>query len=268
MSACRKLKIAFDRPASWKNRKNKYDTAIQLFESNKSRYSHPLHFAAENDYGNLIRHILGFGCDINILDKNGHTPLQVAINSVSPNSVKVLIEWGCSIDNIVIKALCIEKFIERDHIVAMELLATQKIINPTNFHIDHIYWPFIRISENMLTLIVTMGFFKIHSLTSYDISYIITSYIRKMIKHNRYDERVAILMAAGIEPASIERYTIDDNATAQVDGNLKTKLRGLIRDGVSAEYKQEFNEKCEYIRWRLDKRNASLFDLLWRQLSL
>jgi len=264
--------MVFDKHTSQRNRKYRYDRAVQLFESNKSKYSHPLHFAAENNHAYLIKHILSLGCDINIVDGNGHTPLQVAIINASANSIKLLIDMGCSLDNILIWRTTIDGFIKKDLVAEVELLTLHKIINPTNFNVSLKYWLIEQASEKMLILLIALGYFDVtHPEFTSNVSGILTKFVYEIAKHNQYDGRVAILMAAGINPVLYARHAIHYKGYLRkynVNEALQHKIAELLDHGVSKEYQHEFDEEMENIRCRVDKRNVSLFTLLWQRLQI
>ena len=59
---------------------------------------YPVHFMAMKNHFDSILHLVDAGCDVNVLDADGCTPLWYAVKRNRPETVKVLLMANCKVD--------------------------------------------------------------------------------------------------------------------------------------------------------------------------
>lgn len=264
----------------------RYNYLIEAFMEHPE-YGHPLHYAAKGGYVRTVEvMITQLKCDINLrwcqYNRYGGyiggpiTALENAIYGKRYEVSKKLIEMGADLSLIKFDNDDIKKIIENDDARLLELLIYHGIIDSAKLReyvndgkSDYILF----INNDMLTLLIAIG---LRVNRRHFLSNTLLMKCADFFNSKTFD-RIKLLLAAGADPSLSNDMgeTVYSILSRKLTGTVydnsippKTGFDKLLANGVTEDYKNEFENIIANIRRRTSKQSVTLYDLLCRQLGI
>lgn len=189
MSTSQKVRRAIENKLPLEEIRERYVYAVKFYEKNKRHNTHPIHYAAKQNYAEMIEIVVvEFGCDVNFCAYNGENPLQIAVNNNNFESASKLLELGANVKRCGFSAPdLIPAIIHHDNIRLLKFLIYQQLLRNINFaEISFSYYDMQNLNTKMLMILIALGFDVNH------VSKINESYIM-ILKPYRFDYEIMLV---------------------------------------------------------------------------
>jgi ankyrin repeat protein len=265
MSAVQKVRRAIQNKESFEVIKRKFDEAIRIYEKYDNPYGHPIHYAAHDNWSEMITVLVGkLGCNVNLKNNEGLTPFEIALASFSFSACKTLYNLGTQIPTSVSRKT-IKSFVDGGHIEMLSFVIYHRIADLSDVK-KYLIEDFEDLQFDMKEFAIAVG-----CNINFQNNYLRRTPLMKYLRYRSDLGDIKLMLAAGADISLFDEHghTVFDFINLNYNTGLftpripKEEVLQLLTEGVSKEYQLNFEQRIKNIQYLLDKRNITLFELLW-----